>query len=73
MRRILVASLAVLVLGLSLAGCASTPTSVYVLAGDEIVPLSKGDTFTVPYDGCYYSLNAEKRVMDVRRMDMEMK
>lgn len=51
-----------------LTGCGST--SVYVLKQDEIVPLLKGENFTTPYDGCYYSLNAEKRVMDAKRIEV---
>jgi len=65
-------SLAVWTLGCALAGCARA-TTIWVLKQDEIMPLSKGENFTAPYDGCYYSLSAEKRVMDVKRIEVNLK
>lgn len=58
-------------LGASCAGCGST--SVFVLNEKEIVPLSKGEVFTAEYDGCYYSLQAEQRVMDAKRIKTNLK
>ena len=71
MHKRLVVSLVALTLGFALSGCVST--EVWVLKGDEMVPLRKGEAFTAPYDGCYYSLDAEKRVMDAKRIDTNLK
>ncbi len=64
-------SLVALMLGCVLSGCVST--EVWVLQGDEIIPCRKGQVLTVPYDGCYYSLQAEKRVMDVKRINTKLR
>jgi hypothetical protein len=65
-------SLVVLTLGCVLIGCGRA-TTIWVLKSDEMVPLSKGETFVVPYDGCYYSLQAETRIMDAKRIEANLK
>ena len=65
-------SLLVLVLGVVLSGC-SRIMPVWVLQSDEMVPLSKGETFTAAYDGCFYSLEAETRIMDAKRINTKLK
>ena len=65
-------SLAVWMLGIGLSGCVRL-TPVWVLKGDEVIPLSKGENFTAPYDGCFYSLQAEKRVLDAKRIETKLR
>jgi hypothetical protein len=60
-----------LTLGIGLNGC--TSTSVYVLNNDEFEPLKKGQVFTVPYDGSYYSQRAETRIMDAKIIATKLK
>lgn len=55
-----------LMLGISITGCSRI--SVIVLNKDEIVVLKKGDQFTAPYDGTYYSQRAEQRVMNAKKI-----
>lgn len=64
-------SLIILMLGIGLSGCGRT--SVYVLSQDEFIPLKKGETFTAPYDGSYYSHRAEDRIMDAKVIATKLK
>lgn len=59
-------------LGLALTGCSSL-TTTYVINNDEIEFLSKGQTFTAPYDGTFYSQRAEKRIMEVKVRRVNLK
>jgi len=69
--KILTLSLSALVLGCALSSCGRT--IVFVLNEDEVVDLKKGQTFTAPYDGVYYSDEAEARVMDAKRIKTKLK
>ena len=67
-------SLLCLTLGTTLIGCASSGTTpVYVLNGDEIIMVSKGQVITAPYDGTFYSARAEKRVMNAKKVAVDLK
>ena len=58
-------------LGISLIGCKTV--NVFVLEEKEIVVLEKGETFTVPYDGTFYSQRAEQRVMKAKQIRENLK
>lgn len=60
-----------LMLGTSIIGCSRI--NVFVLNEKEIVVLKKGDQFTAPYDGTYYSQRAEQRVMNAKRIRENIK
>jgi hypothetical protein len=47
--------------------------TVYVLNQDEIIMLKKGESFTAPYDGTFYSTRAEMRVMNVKVKNINLK
>lgn len=61
-----------MILGITLTGCVSL-TPVYVLNGDEIEFVSKGQNFTANYDGTFYSARAEKRVMQTKKIGVDLK
>lgn len=58
-------------LGIGLTGC--NTTSCYVINQDEIVLLKKGDALIAPYDGTYYSHNAEQRIMNAKIIATKLK
>ena len=65
-------NLIILTLGIMLVGC-SRGTSVFVLQGDEFIPLRKGETLTAPYDGSFYSQRAESRIMGAKVIATKLK
>ena len=65
-----------LILGIGLTGLlsgCSTTTSVHVLNQDEVILLRKGDKLEAPYNGTFYSENAENRVMNAKIANVKLK
>lgn len=59
---------------IGLAGCVNrNAVNVYLLSQDEIVMCKKGTVLTVPYDGVYYSTQAQDKVMKARAVDIGLK
>lgn len=66
-------SLSLLMLLINLSGC---KTQVVVINQDEVLLLQKGQSWpsgAVPYDGTYYSKNAENRILDAKRTKLKTK
>lgn len=57
--------------GISLAGCSTT--SVFVLNQDEVIIVKAGELIIAPYDGTFYSERAEKRIMNAKKIQQDLK
>lgn len=62
--------LAACLLGIVLTGC-NPAVRVTVIDREDIVALKKGQTFIPDRDGCFYSLAAEKSVMEAKRSKLQ--